>query len=377
MRRHHRRRRLSSGSVAFALASALAVNAADAAEPNESAEKPAERRLKQLYKAEDAIRAGRPEEALAAWREAWKLQPSYEIACNIGRISLRYGSAPEAAEFLTRCTRLMPEAVTPAEQKRNEGQRRALEEVRGKVTELRIVVSQPRAIVRVDEVFVGVAPLSEGIFVSAGDHRVEARLDGFDPTSETLHTAAGEIRFVTLQLSSGRAAPLSPPRAPLPTPTPRRALWPVISASAAAALGAGLGTGFTIAASSEQSTARSWIPEIRSTMIEDCTGGSAFSACAGYARAYDPGQTYRGIAAGSFITAGVSAAVALTYLIVTRSPRPTAVSNDGVTVDARMGSSMGSSSSGFAQNLGISQIAHRPTWHSAARREHPPVVARW
>jgi hypothetical protein len=324
-------------SFVFALVFALVfvcglTSAASAAEP------PTDRRAALMVQAQQALQAGREEEALRAWRDAWSLGPSYEIACNIGRIALRLDDAREAAEYLSRCTRLAPEATTKAEKERQRKLSQDLEAARKKVASLRVIACEPGAAISVDGRPVGVAPLLEEVFVEKGAHRVEARLPGFAPAALSIQAAEGETRVLSLRLEKREPArasqpqPLAPSPAPAPDPPRSHALWPVIAGGSAAVVGVSVGVGLLGAAASERESARAGVPGIRNGMTQSCASDAAFAPCAEYTKKEKAGQDYDRVAAASFAVAGVAAVVTVAYLLLPNRPARPVIGESGVVV---------------------------------------------
>jgi hypothetical protein len=76
-------------------------------------------RSEALKRASAAIRANRPLEALAAWREAYAIRPDFRIACNIGMAERADGSQRAAVVFLTECLQGAPSSPTEDEKRRS------------------------------------------------------------------------------------------------------------------------------------------------------------------------------------------------------------------------------------------------------------------
>ena len=90
-------------------------------------------RSEALKRASAAIRANRPLEALAGWREAYAIRPDFHIACNIGMAERSHGSQRAAAVFLTECLQQAPSSPTEDENRRLEKMRTVLAEARAQI----------------------------------------------------------------------------------------------------------------------------------------------------------------------------------------------------------------------------------------------------
>jgi hypothetical protein len=277
--------------------------------------------------AEAAHAAHHPLEALTAWRAAWELEPSYDVACNIGRVALRDGSAIEAATFLSRCSRMAKEPKTPDEEARRPAERAELLEARGKVVALRVIVNKPGASVAVDGTSAGVAPLEDDVFVGPGEHQVSAQLEAFRSVSMPIRADVGETRIVTLTLE-----PLKPTRsAPIQTASSRRGPWLAIGTGAASLVGLGLGAGFTVASNSASTSAIDAIPALREQGI-DCAKDSSAAECGEYMDAAQSRVTFRGVAIGGFIGAGVAGIATGILLLYPKAPIKPATHGGGIVV---------------------------------------------
>ncbi|WP_437578186.1 PEGA domain-containing protein [Sorangium sp. So ce887] len=157
-----------------------------------------------------------------------------------------------------------------------------LAESRAQVGALVVTAGVVGAEVVVDGKAVGKAPREGEVFVDAGEHRVEARLEGYAPASQTVKVAKGGTAAAALALvpvkseaqeaapgaraaeggrapGAGAGAPAAemPPAEPAyPGPEPQKRSWvPVIALGAASAVGLGVGVGMTVASRNARSEA--------------------------------------------------------------------------------------------------------------------------
>ncbi|KYG02170.1 hypothetical protein BE21_55255 [Sorangium cellulosum] len=192
------------------------------------------------------------------------------------------------------------------------------------------------------DVAYGKAPLEGEVFVEPGEHRVEARLEGYAPASQTVKVAKGGTAEVTLAMAlakseaqaaapgaeaaEGGSAPgvgaggpveKKPPAAPEhhEQQPQERSWWPVIALGAASAVGLGLGVGMTVASNSANSEARAQQDKIF-TAGGGCLASPSFAGqCVELHRAGERAGRLGDIALASYIASGVLATAALTYAV--------------------------------------------------------------
>jgi hypothetical protein len=201
--------------------------------------------------------------SLVEFRRAYDLVPNSKVLFNLGRVA---SAQHDHALALGYYRKYLADsgAQLPA------GRRREVEEeiqrLTRRVGHLRILVGAPGAQVTVDDVTVGVAPLSEPILVNAGRRRVAAALPNLPPVARVAEVAGEELITVTLDLRP--VAPAARPLAlPAPAPAPPRALrleqrrapaarpsrtWPVVCWTATGLLAAGAAVAGGIAITSSR-----------------------------------------------------------------------------------------------------------------------------
>jgi hypothetical protein len=314
------------GSAALVLTTAIEC-AADSAE---------QRRSELLSRAAEAIRKGRPVEAIASWRAAWELEPNYAIACDIGMAESMFGRAREAAEFLAACLREHP--ALPRDAPRIEELKRELSKAQKEVGTLVITVNEPGAEVAIDGLRVGRSPLHE-VYVAPGTRRITVELRGYNTEEAVVTVSAGQVLGVPIQLGKLLPAASSPPAAPqqqMPPPAivasgPSAPTIPVVIAGTAlSAIGVGLGAAFSIAAANETFTARLRESEMDWIFRGGCKTGVKHPTCTDYLRVQEARLDFNSAAAVSFIGAGVFAVSTIAYALYPRavvkpSPRMGAV----------------------------------------------------
>lgn len=140
---------------------------------------------------------GRLKEAEVAYLEAWKLKKSYDVAGNLGTVELANGNARSAAEHLSFALREFPAGGKPA--LRDELVKQ-LAEAKKRVGLLRVTVSKEGAEVLIDGEIVGKSPLTAEIYVTPGQHALEARHEDFPAAKQGITIEKGEQQEIALTL---------------------------------------------------------------------------------------------------------------------------------------------------------------------------------
>ncbi|WP_437964582.1 hypothetical protein WMF04_33495 [Sorangium sp. So ce260] len=282
-----------------------------------------------LARGERARRAGRWEEAEAAYRAAWQADPRPELAGELGLCELALGRFRDAAEHLGESL-LYPETLAPAARRRfSEGLTRAEREV----SSATIAVSRPEAEVFIDGRRIGRGQATYFVYLDPGRHEARGRLDGYLDEVYPFEAQRGRESMIGLHLepkpSPPAAAPVAPVRAaaaPVPASGPAAGTVFRVAGLAFAAAGIALGTGFTLAAAARGDEAAAQAEAIRRR------GGPAACVYTDYERpcgalrktngARDTLETF---AWASFIGAGVVGAVAISSFWWAPAPRASAV----------------------------------------------------
>jgi tetratricopeptide (TPR) repeat protein len=105
-------------------------------------------------------------EAEAKFASAFSLNPSFDLAANLGHTQYRLGKYREAATHLSFALRSWP--ISDKNRERREMVVKRLAEVRAQVATVTIHVSVPGAVVLVDGKEIGRAPLDVEVFVDPG-----------------------------------------------------------------------------------------------------------------------------------------------------------------------------------------------------------------
>ncbi|XXY45687.1 PEGA domain-containing protein [Sorangium sp. So ce269] len=281
-------------------------------------------------------------EVETALESAWELNPTFDVAYNLGNTEYKLKKHREAAQYLSFALRHWPLMKAAAKLKVTAEQR--LAESRAQVGVVRVTVGVAGAEVLVDGKAVGRAPLEGEVFVDAGEHLVEARLEGYAPASQTVKVAKGGSAEVALAMAAAKsdsreAAPVAraaegsapgagagagapaaglAPGAPVePPPRPQERNWvPVIALGAASVVGLGVGIGMTVAGSNALDDVHAQRRAIRDAGGQCAKPPAAFvDRCAELNSAGDRVDTLGHVAGAAYVASGVLAAAALTYAL--------------------------------------------------------------
>lgn len=293
----------------------------------------------QFQEALKFYKAKRYAEAEPGFQAAWELNPTYDVAGNLGYVKYHLGKYREAAELFAFVLRNFP--LTAKSNKRDAAQKK-LDEVRKLIASVTVRVSVVHAEVLVDGKSVGVSPLSGEVFLDPGAHTIEARLGGYTPATQSIQADKGSSQTVTLTLVASAPSGGGPVSLPPPDPglgqnggvppgapngdPPRRSLVPGIVLASVG--GAALATGIGLAAAygGKKSDADSLNASIRSAGgYCNSPSGSIASQCSQLHEATKQAQTFGRAGVGLLVGgAAVLAASGAYFLWPESKPKPAA-----------------------------------------------------
>jgi hypothetical protein len=266
--------------------------------------------------AEDDLHA-----AYDAYRAAWSLRESFDIACNLGRTEAELMLSRDAATHLDYCVRTFSASSRNEFRGALERFRALLGTVRKKVGAFQITSYPSGAAVEVDRAACGTSPLPAPVFVDPGEHHVLVRLPGYQTVERVLHVDAGGSVALRVDLSPEGETPAIPePSAvpervePIPPPTPVETGMgareiALLSGGSLALVGLGVGLGFSLAATSAREEADSFLGA--------CGGEPGSRACVTLARALELEHDRRDVAALSFtLAAAVGGATLAAFFLI-------------------------------------------------------------
>ncbi|WP_437531682.1 PEGA domain-containing protein [Sorangium sp. So ce726] len=332
-------------AVLFSAATLIAVPEIAAAQPATPQAAPAN--ADAVTRADESFRRGlrlysdkKYVEAEAELQSAWELNPTFDVAYNLGNTKYQLKKYREAAEHLSFALRNWPLVKTVAKLKPTAEQR--LAESRAQVGALRVTASAAGAEVLVDGKAVGRAPLEGEVFVEPGEHQIEARLEGYAPVSQAVKSAKGETADVGLAMvpvksegataagttegggsaGAGARGPVAGPPV-VPQPVPEKRNWvPVIALGAASAVGLGVGIGTTVASNNASDDARKQTAEIVQGGAQCVKPQPSWvGRCEQVQSDLSRADTLGNVARVAYIASGVLAIGAVTYVLWPKSKR--------------------------------------------------------
>jgi hypothetical protein len=304
--------------VARALGVALAVFVSAAARPS-YADDESDRAEQSFVEGNRAFAAGDYHAAFEAYRAAWSLKQTFDIACNLGRTEVELSLSRDAAEHLDYCLRTFSVSARGDVRDANRRFRELFLRVRRQVGALTVDVRPSGAEITVDGASYGVAPIGHDIFLTPGQHLVRAHLAGFETEERSITAEAGASIGVTFTLTPARAAAPPPRAAAGAEPASARrsgssraakhGLEPrtvtVLAGAGASLVALGIGVGFALDAGSARSDASRLGPAANEAGPGACSSASASGDCAALRAAVDHEKRSRDIADVGLTTGAV------------------------------------------------------------------------
>ncbi len=311
--------------VAAGLLAWLLVGAA-VAEPSQADR---ERALDLFREGNRAFAAGDLHGAYDAYRDAWALHPSFDVACNLGRTEAELELHVAAAEHLDYCLHTY---ATSSKTGLRDAERKfsgLFDEVRSKVAGLRVRLRPISAEVLIDGASMGSGPFERELFAAPGEHRLVVRAKGYRAHEETLSLDAGGSRQLDIKLEPERTtaaasptpgaatspaekpAATSAPPAPARTapayerpagPEPRTIL--VVTGGSLTLVGLGIGVAFMLDASNAADGTDAQRVNASGCGVDDPAG-----RCQRYQESIDREKRGRSIANIAFLASGIVGAV--------------------------------------------------------------------
>lgn len=211
-----------------------------------------------------AFAAGDYHAAFDAYRAAWSLKQTFDIACNLGRTEVELALARDAAEHLDFCLRTFSVSSRGEVRDANKRFRELFARVRREVAALSVDAHPAGAEISVDGASYGLAPLKYDLFLDPGEHRVRARLSGFQDQERVVIAEAGGAVKVSMTLEHATPAIAATPVVAAPreeAPPPSHGIEPrtvaLIAGSGLSLVALGIGVGFTLDASAARDDAKS------------------------------------------------------------------------------------------------------------------------
>jgi hypothetical protein len=170
---------------------------------------------KEMVLGDQASKAGKWEDALAAYRRAHAASPSGATALRVANALYKLGRLVEAHDAYESLLKERAASLLGSEKKLATDR---LDELKGKTGTVVVTAAEGGAAVTLDGASIGVTPVPKAVRVVAGKHKVAATKNGFVPFEEAVDVAGrGEVT-VAVKL----AAPKAEPPPPAPTALPKQ-----------------------------------------------------------------------------------------------------------------------------------------------------------
>ena len=293
-----------------------------------------------FHEANRLVKAKQWAEAEVKFQAAWALNPTYDVALNLGQTQYRLGKSRDAAEHLAFAVRNWPlvgkrEPREVAEQRVNE--------LRQVLTVLTIRVNEPGATILVDGRMVGRAPLDLEVFVDPGSRTIEAKLAGHEDAKQIVTASKGAALAVMLKLTvPGAVASAAPTVAPTASasavlpPVPSGSTTPIVPVGAGGPskpvlITGGVVTGlavvagvvFTVLANGKATDAQTQLSSlVQSNGSAACTGTQVPTGCSELHNMDHAKDTFANAALWSFVGGGAVGAATLIFAIAAAPAGP-------------------------------------------------------
>jgi len=244
-------------------------------------------------------------EAEAKYQAAWDRKQTFDVAGNLGNVELMVKQPRDAAEHLSFALRNFPPS---ADAKKRAFLEQRFKEAAAQVGAVEVTASVARATVVVDGKEAGTTPLADAVFVDPGEHRIEARLDGYTGETKTVTVPKGERQKIALTLTPAAAGTARPPDA---TPRPT---WPYFVLGGAAVVGIGAGIAFLAVGGSKGSDAEQKLADLGGG--NPCGAGTPNTTqCQEIQDLTGSKRTFTGLGVGGLVVGGLSLAGLVVYAV--------------------------------------------------------------
>ncbi|HVW27356.1 MAG TPA: hypothetical protein VHC69_18460 [Polyangiaceae bacterium] len=230
--------------------------------------------------------------------DLWSKEQTYDVAGQLGYVEYHLKNYGASARYTAFSLAHLPPHETMETQQRL---RMAMDDLRARVGTLHVIVSEPGAEVRTDDVVFGTSPLPGDVYLDPGNYQIEARTSDDRIARQPVVVSAGATYDVQLMFSPPpSAAPPAttapPPEAPPPTNTARvvdpapppqsipdaepgsKSMVPVYVGGAVTAIGVGMWIGFGVDAKNARDEATTLQHGLGANGME-CTGSAISSQC--------------------------------------------------------------------------------------------------
>jgi hypothetical protein len=147
------------------------------------------------------------ERALQAFQEAFRLHPHPVVRLNMANCYDRLNKPIEAIFHFERFLDENKEGVNSTQRKEVE---EALKRLRKKVGEVLLRVVPDGVSIRIDDAEQRISPVVEPVILVAGEHFIDARMEGYRPVRRSVNVAGGDTTEVTITMQTLEASAVAP-----------------------------------------------------------------------------------------------------------------------------------------------------------------------
>jgi tetratricopeptide (TPR) repeat protein len=269
-----------------------------------------------------AFNAGKFNDALRIYSEAWSLKQSPDIAANLAQTESELGHHRKAAEhFSFALAHLLPSSTDEQKQALAEG----LAQEKKEIGTLHVTLEPADSALTIDDTAVTVPP-SGDIYLEPGEHGVSVTHEGCEPSRQTVRLSRGASQVLWIRLTQAGATPARTsdpePRAggqadtllPPSAHASKRSVVPAVVGGALVAAGAAVGVVFLISGNSSQKDA----DQLRAALPQSspCGAGTPYaSECVALHDKNSDVDRARTIEIVGFSVAGAAAVGTVIYLL--------------------------------------------------------------
>lgn len=207
--------------------------------------------------------------AMVEFKKAYALDPAPLVLFNIGQTA---NELKDYAGALRAYEQYLADGAAEIDEERRKKVQSLIDDLRGKTANIGIEVNAAGASVAVDDVDVGLTPLSQPVLMNAGRRKISITKSGYEPLTRFVEIAGTEekqLSFEIVSLSGGAAA--SPPGGTASsTPELEHTPWPWVglAATAGVAVATGVVGGLTVSKHSDYEDALATVPTSRDRIEE-------------------------------------------------------------------------------------------------------------
>jgi len=253
-------------------------------------------------------------EAEVAFRKAWELQRTFDIAVNLGFTELLLRKEVEAAGYLSFAVSNWP--MTKEDQRVVASEK--LNNLRKKLGLLRIRANVANTEILVDGAPLRDSPVAPEIFVQPGVHKVRVSRAGYEPVEEAVSIGKGEARDVELELPPIKKEEPAPP---LVAKREGPKTWVLLLGGGVAAASVGAGVGLTVASRAKYAEADRIGEQFNDTTRTYCDkpGNEKTDPCVEIKSTNRAGDQLQNLGTIGFVAGGAALAGTVLYYLISPS----------------------------------------------------------